>query len=600
MTCSIRFFLLALLLSAAWLPGAPPDGSALFENNCALCHKAGADNRTPLPEALKRLPNRAIVAALESGSMKVQGSKLSIAERQSIADFLSPPTESSIQPLKLNACPGTPPALANLNGWNGWSTDLINSRMQTAKEAGISAGDVPRLKVKWAFGFADAATVYSQPTMVNGRLFFGSGNGTVYSLDAKTGCLYWTFKSPSQVRTAVTIAAIGKNQHAAFFGDGQATMYALNAQTGELLWKTKLDEHKMAGITGAPKVYNGRVYVGVRSGGEEMMAANPKYACCTFRGSLASLDAATGRLIWKTYTIPDPPTTTKKNAQGTDLFGPSGAAIWSSPTIDVERKAVYVGTGNNYSDPPTRDSDAVLAFDLDSGSKLWSKQMNPDVWNFSCSQPGKPNCPENPDRDTDIGASPILRSLPDGKDILLIGQKSGMVYGIDPDKRGEILWETQIGKGGALGGVMWGMAADNTNVYVPLSDIMPGPAGGLFALKIATGEKVWTVPPPVPACKGKGGCSAAQMAPATLLAGVVFSGSLDGHLRAYSTVDGKVIWDLDTLRDYETVNGVKAHGGSLNATGPTIAAGMMFVNSGYSQLTGMAGNVLLALTVDGK
>ncbi len=600
MARTIRFFLLALFLSAAWLSGAPPDGSGLFENNCALCHKAGADNRTPLPEALKRLPNRAIVAALESGSMKVQGAKLSIAERQAIADFLSPPSESTIQPLKLNACSGPAPALANLNGWNGWSTDLINSRMQTAKEAGISASDVPKLKVKWAFGFADAATVFSQPTVVNGRLFFGSGNGTMYSLDAKTGCLYWTFKSQSQVRTAVTIAAIGKNQHAAFFGDGQATMYALNAQTGELLWKTKLDEHKMAGITGAPKVYNGRVYVGVRSGGEEMMAANPKYACCTFRGSLASLDAATGHLLWKTYTIPDPPTTTKKNVQGTDLYGPSGAAIWSSPTIDVKRKAVYAGTGNNYSDPPTRDSDAVLAFDLDTGSKLWSKQMNPDVWNFSCSQPGKPNCPETPDRDTDIGASPILRSLPDGKDVLLIGQKSGMVYGIDPDKRGEILWEVQIGKGGALGGVMWGMAADNTNVYVPLSDIFPGPAGGLFALKISSGEKVWTVPPPVPACKGKGGCSAAQMAPATLLPGVVFSGSLDGHLRAYSTVDGKVIWDLDTLRDFDTVNGVKAHGGSLNATGPTIADGMMFVNSGYSQLTGMAGNVLLALTVDGK
>src|SRR5260221_3643814 len=217
MARSIGFVSLALFLFAAWLPGAPPDGSALFENNCALCHKAGADNRTQLPEPFKRLPNRAIVAALESGSMKVQGAKLSIAERQAIADFLSPPTESSIQPLKLNACPGTPPALANLNGWNGWRTDLINSRMQTAKEAGMSASDVPKLKVKWAFGFTDAATVFSQPTVVNGRLFFGSGNGTVYSLDAKTGCLYCTFQCQSQVRAAVTIAAIDKIQTAVFF-----------------------------------------------------------------------------------------------------------------------------------------------------------------------------------------------------------------------------------------------------------------------------------------------------------------------------------------------------------------------------------------------
>jgi polyvinyl alcohol dehydrogenase (cytochrome) len=305
-------------------------------------------------------------------------------------------------------------------------------------------------------------------------------------------------------------------------------------------------------------------------------------------------------VVWKTYSIPDPPSTTKKNSAGTDLHGPSGAAIWSSPTIDVKRKAVYVGTGNNYSEPGTRTSDAVLAFDLETGSMRWSKQMNPDVWNFSCSQPGKASCPETPDRDTDIGASPILRTLPGGKDVLLVGQKSGFAYGIDPDRRGEILWMKQLGKGGALGGVMWGLAADDDQVYVPLSDVMPGPAGGLFALKIATGEQAWHWDPVTPACKGKAGCSAAQMAPATLIPGMVFSGSLDGHLRGYSTKDGAVVWDLDTLRDFETVNGVKAHGGSLNATGPTIAGGMMFVNSGYSQLTGMAGNVLLALTVDGK
>jgi polyvinyl alcohol dehydrogenase (cytochrome) len=242
----------------------------------------------------------------------------------------------------------------------------------------------------------------------------------------------------------------------------------------------------------------------------------------------------------------------------------------------------------------------VLAFDLETGSMRWSKQMNPDVWNFSCSQAGKVNCPESPDRDTDIGASPILRSLPGGNDVLLIGQKSGFVYGIDPDHRGEILWKQQIGKGSALGGIMWGMAADSEKIYVPLSDIIPGPGGGLFALKIGTGEKAWYAAPADPACKGKQGCSSAQMAPATMIPGVVFSGSMDGHLRAYSTANGSVIWDLDTLRDFETVNGVKAHGGSLSATGPTIAAGMMFVNSGYSQLGGMGGNVLLALSVDGK
>jgi polyvinyl alcohol dehydrogenase (cytochrome) len=591
--------LLAFAAICAPAPQAAPDGPALFQKNCALCHKPDADNRTPTLQAIKFVPNAAIVTALESGSMKAQGSTLSAAERQAIADFLAPRI-TSVEPTRTNSCDAGAPPLSNLNGWNGWGVDLVNSRMQSADAAGIRAEDVPKLKVKWAFGFPSASTVFGQPTVVGGRIFAGSNNGTVYSLDARTGCIYWTFRATGQVRSPITVAPFGDGQYAAYFGDGQANVYAVNAQTGAELWKTKIDDHKFAGITGGPKIYQGRVYVGVRSGSEEMLAANPKYQCCTFRGSLAALDAANGKQLWKTYTIPDPPSVTKKNSAGTDMYGPSGAAIWSSPTIDVKRKAVYVGTGNNYSDPPTRYGDAVLAFDLETGSLRWSKQMNQDVWNFGCSQPTKVNCPETPDRDTDIGASPILKSLPNGKDVLLIGQKSGFVYGIDPDRRGEILWQLQIGKGGALGGIMWGMAADGEKVYVPLSDIIPGPGGGLFALKISTGEKAWYAPPTEPACKGHQGCSPAQMAPATLIAGVVFSGAMDGHLRAYSTQDGRVIWDLDTLHDFETVNGVKAHGGSMSASGPTLAGGMMFVNSGYSQLGGLGGNVLLALTVDGK
>jgi polyvinyl alcohol dehydrogenase (cytochrome) len=592
--------LLSVAIGCVAAQAPPPDGRAIFQKNCAFCHKPDADNRTPTLEAVQRVPNGAIIAALETGAMKAQGATLTAAEKQAVADFLSPRASASAEPAASNSCaPGAAP-LSNLNGWNGWGVDLVNTRMQTTEAAGLRAEDVPKLKVKWAFGFPSASTVFAQPTIVGGRLFFGSGNGTIYSLDARAGCVYWTFHAASAVRSAITIAPFGSGQYAAYFGDGKTTVYAVNAQTGELLWKTRIDDHNLAGITGAPKIYNGRVYVGVRSGSEEMLAANPKYECCTFRGSLASLDATTGKQLWKTYTIPDPPSVTGKNSAGTGMHGPSGAAIWSSPTIDVKRKAVYVGTGNNYSDPPTRYSDAVLAFDLETGSLRWSKQMNPDVWNFGCSQSGKVNCPENPNGDTDIGTSPILRTLPGGKEILLVGQKSGFVYGIDPDHRGEIVWKLQIGKGSALGGVMWGMAADADNVYVPLSDIIPGPGGGLFALKIATGEKVWYAAPVAPACKEVKGCSSAQMAPATLLAGVVFSGSMDGHLRAYSTKDGAVVWDLDTLHDFETVNGVKAHGGSLSATGPTIAGGMMFVDSGYSQLGGMGGNVLLALTVDGK
>ncbi len=586
-----------LLCAAAWCAAAPaesaPDGKALFETHCALCHKPGAENRTPPPDALKRLSNQSIVNSLVSGAMKSQGSTLTVAERQAIADFLVPRTGESIETAQVNSCAASAKPLSNLAGWNGWSPDLQNSRFQSEKLAGLTAADVPNLKLKWAFGIAGGTSMMGQPTIAGGRLFFGSANGTVYSLDADTGCLYWTFKAPFMVRSPVTVGSLD-GKYAAYFGDGSAMVYAVDAQTGQLIWKTKIDDHKLAGITGGPKLYEGKLFVPVRSGMEEMIAASPKYACCTFRGSLVALDAKTGKQIWKTYTIPDPPSVVGKNSAGTERFGPSGAGIWSSPTIDVKRRAVYVGTGNNYSDPPTQYGDAILAFDLDTGSLRWVKQMNQDVWNYSCSQKNPLNCPEKPDRDTDIGTSPILHTLPNGKDVLLFGQKSGFVRAIDPDKRGQILWEKQIGKGGALGGVMWGLAADADQVYAPLSDIYPGPAGGLFAFKIGNGKQTWYVPPAEPACKDQPGCSAAQMAPATAIPGVVFSGSLDGHLRAYATTDGKLVWDFDTLRDFETVNGVKAHGGSLNATGPTLANGMLFVNSGYSQLTGLAGNVLLA------
>lgn len=587
--------LIPFLIAASPLFAAGEDGRAIFQINCAICHKPGAENRTPTPEALKRLTNSTIVSALETGAMKAQGATLNAAQKQAVADFLVPRSTASVDLARSNDC-GSTPVISNVTGWNGWGADLSNTRFQTAKVAGLTRADIPNLKLKWAFGLPNTGSMFGQPTAVGDRLFFGSGNGTVYSLNAATGCVYWTFKAPVQVRTPITVAKLQNGKYLAFFGDGSANVYAVDTQTGEQVWKTKIDEHKLAGITGAPQFYNGRVYIPVRSGSEEMIAAQPNYQCCTFRGSLSALDAETGKQVWKTFTIPDPPSVVGKNSAGSDLLGPSGAGIWSAPTIDVKRKLIYVGTGNNYSDPPTKYGDAILAFDLETGSLKWSKQMNQDVWNYSCEQKVKSSCPEKPDRDTDIGTSPVLHRLANGKDVLLFGQKSAFVRAIDPDKRGEIVWEKQIGKGGSLGGVMWGLAVDFDKVYVPLSDIHPGPSGGLFAFNTATGEQAWYAAPVEPACKGKPGCNAAQMAPATAIDGVVFSGSLDGHLRAYSTTDGKVIWDYDTLQEYETVNGVKAHGGSLNATGPTIANGMLYVNSGYSQLTGMAGNVLIAFS----
>jgi polyvinyl alcohol dehydrogenase (cytochrome) len=365
----------------------------------------------------------------------------------------------------------------------------------------------------------------------------------------------------------------------------------------------------MARVTGSPVVHNGRLYVGTASG-EETAGAVAEYECCKFRGSLLALDAATGRQIWKTYTITEEPRPTRKNRIGTQLWGPSGAAIWGSPAIDVQRNAVYVATGNNYSEPATATSDAFMAFDLDSGKVLWSRQLTgSDAWNTSCRLQDKINCDNLEAPDFDFASPPMLVALPNGRRALVAGQKSGIVHALDPDRNGEVLWQQRVGQGGINGGVQWGSAADQSNVYVALSDIgripvpnsqatVPDPeaGGGLFALRLDTGQRAWYAAP-VPCRRSR--CSPAQSAPVTAMPGVVFSGSVDGHLRAYSAADGKVLWDVDTVGPQKTVNGVTAQGGSINVAGPIISGGMVLTSSGYVQ-NGMPGNVLLAFSVDGK
>jgi polyvinyl alcohol dehydrogenase (cytochrome) len=572
------------------------DGAALFEKHCASCHRPNSTTRAPLRDVLARVPRPAILAALETGSMKTQGAALTPAERRAITEFLSSVSATAEPQTGFCADPTAMPAGAI--GWNGWGLDLSNTRFQPSP--GLTAQQVPALKLKWAFGFPNGKSVFGQPAIAGGRLFLGSEDGTVYSLDARTGCIYWTYRASSQVRTAVSVDS---SLRAVYFGDVQANAYRLDAATGSLTWKVRVEEHPHARITGAPKLYGGRLYVPVSST-EEVGGGSAKYPCCTFRGSVAALDAETGKLIWKSYAIPDPPKATRLNSAGVQMMGPSGAAIWSSPTIDVERKALYVATGNAYSDPPVPSTDAILSLDLETGSVQWVRQMTEaDGWNFNCLSPKRSNCPEHSGPDVDFGSSPILRTIAPGRRLLLAGQKSGVLHAIDPDAQGKIVWQVRLGKGGPLGGIEWGPAADDHAVYVALSDFeggQPESGGGLFALGISSGEKRWYAAPPKPGCLGKSGCSAAQMAPVTAIPGAVFSGALDGHLRAFSTADGKLVWDFDTVREYETRNGVKANGGSLNATGPTVAEGMLYVNSGYSQITGMPGNVLLAFAPDEK
>ena len=599
-----RFLRIAIALSFVLSLRAadPPSGEALYQKRCATCHDQPSP-RIPPRAALQNLYASRILRVMNSGAMMTIAYPLKRDEREAVAAYLG----------KAGAEPGPPPSAfckdrtvkvdtgAKLT-WNGWSPTVANTRFQPAAVAGLSIDQVKRLKLKWAFAFEGDISAYAQPAVIGGQVFVGSASGAVQALRADTGCLEWVYQAAAPVRTAISVAPIGK-RHAVLFGDLTGTVYAIAADSGQLLWKKKVEEHEAALLTGAATVFDGTVYVPVASW-EESRSLNPEYPCCTFRGSIVALRIRDGFQIWKTYTITETPREQGKTLVGTPRWGPSGAGVWGAPTVDAARKRLYVATGDNYSPPATALSDSVMALDLASGRVIWSRQVTAnDAFNSACvTGVNGPNCPEDSGPDFDFGASVILSKTP-SRDLLLAGQKSGMIYALDPERQGEVVWQTRVAKGGVIGGVQWGMASDGQNLYAATSDAIfvqkngvrsldPTAGGGLTALRVADGAKSWYVPPV--ACGSAPGCSPAQSSAVTAIPGVVFSGSMDGHLRAYSSEDGKVLWDFNTVREFPAVNGVKANGGALDGPGPVVVNGMVFVNSGYARFGGAPGNVLLA------
>jgi len=597
------FLLASALLAARPASAQLTQGIALFEQTCGSCHEhPDAASRAPDRLALSQRTPEAILEAITTGTMKDNAARLSDAQKRILAEQLTgrPLGVSQLGQASAmkNHCDAKP--FADPTGsptWSGWGVDPGNSRYQPAP-GGLTADRVPRLTLKWAFAFPNGSSAFAQPAVAGGRLFVGSDNGFVYSLDAVTGCVYWSYQAQAAVRTAISV-----DRRAVYFGDLKGNVYALDAGTGSIIWTKRADTHPFARITGAPTLAEGRLYVPVASL-EEGAGANPNYECCTFRGALVVYEATTGAEIWKTYTIPSAAKPLRKNSVGKQLWGPAGAAVWSSPTVDTRRGAVYVGTGNSYTDPAADTSDSVMAFDLRTGALLWSHQvLAADAYVVGCgpAAAGRDNCPATMGPDFDFGTSPILRALPDGKSVLVVGQKAGIEWALDPDQRGAVLWQRKVGRGSALGGIEWGAAADDELAYVPVADAQFGPdaAGGFYALKLATGDQVWESHPATPNCSNPRGCVASRSAAVSVIPGVVFSGTTDGMMRAYATGDGRVLWEYNTAHDYDTVNGVPGKGGSLNGPGPVAAGGMLYTNSGYAYLgTGIAGNVLLAFGVD--
>jgi polyvinyl alcohol dehydrogenase (cytochrome) len=584
------------------------DGAVLFKNYCASCHQDAAKSPTPSLNILRQMSPELILQALEKGAMKAQAAERSRAQRRALAEYVSGNQFGSepLNPIAKSAfcesAVGPIPHALSGPAWNGWGATITNTRFQPANGAGITADDVPRLKLKWAFGFPGASSGGTQPVVVGGWVYVGDAEGDLFALDAQTGCIHWTIEVEGGIRSAITIGTRSAGGLTAYFGDQAANMYAVDAESGKMLWKVKVDDYSRAAITGAPQLYAGRLYVPVSSR-EESQAGDPTYPCCKFRGSVAALDAATGKRIWKTYTISEVAIPTQKNQAGTQLWGPSGAGVWNAPAIDVKRSLLYVGTGNNYSPPAIGDSDSIVAFDMKSGKIKWvNQQTENDIWNGSCRRPDREPavCPEADAPDFDFGSSPALVELKSGRQMLIAGNKSGMVWALDPDQRGKMIWGQQTGKGSTGGGVLWGLAVDGENVYVPngfFDQASADASGGMAALQLSDGHEIWNTPNSP--CGERKPCKPSHPAAVTAIPGVVFSGTMDGQLFAYSTKTGKIIWEFNTVRDYSSVNGVKANGGSISNAGPTVVGGMLFANSGYSHHGGVIpGNVLLAFSVE--
>ena len=577
-------------------------GKKIFYASCYACHKDTIGNVAPGYSVMSSMTPRAILASMDNGKMRQQAAKLSEKERKAVAEWL---TNSELKTTVLPKEAYTSFSIHENQGpvfdYSGWGGNIAGTGFRSAEQAGISLSNITSLQLKWAFAFPDATIVRSKPAVVGDWLIVGSQFGDLFAINRKTGKPGWHFAASAAIRGAIVIQKQG-NSITAFFADFSTNVYAINVKTGKQLWNKRAGIDAQSATTGSVAVYGGKVFVPITST-EVGSALNGDYNCCFSSGGVVALDARTGKEIWQHRVIAEAVKKTGKKKNGKFFYGPSGAPVWCSPTIDAKRGLLYIGTGENYTYPTTNTSDAIQALDLKTGKLIWNFQAtNGDAYNAAC--PVFVNCPEKSGPDLDFGMAPILVKRKDGKDILVAGQKSGVVYALSPAD-GKVIWQTRIGKGGKLGGIHWGMATDGENVYatnadniiaIDKSDSSRKASPGIYALDLFTGKVIWETP--TPGCADKKDCLPFNSAAPAVIPGIVFAGSLDGHIRGYATKDGKILWDFDTAKDYDIINGIKAKGGALDGPAPVIADGMLFVNSGYGMFGQMGGNVLLAFGVD--
>lgn len=576
------------------MPGAP-----LYAEHCDSCHN-GSVPKAPHFSWLEMMTPAVMLRSLTQGIMQPQAAALTELQRRHIVEYVTrAPADADIShELPMCADDVTLDAAASPYAV-GWGHDT--ARFTPIAAGGVDVDQARDLELKWSFVYPNALRTRSQPAVGWGAVYTGSQDGTVYAFDLHSGCVHWTFPASAEVRTAVVLTAT--DTPLAVFGDILARIYAVNALTGELVWSRKADDHPSATLTGSPALVDARLFVPVSSL-EVIPAADPAYACCTFRGSVLALNVVDGSEIWRHYTIPNPPQVTGKTSAGTDILAPSGAPVWSSPAVDRARNRIYFGSGENYSTPADLNSDAIFAVDMSTGERIWQRQSTSgDAWNVACMMADNPNCPPERGPDFDHGSSMILVDLPSGKQVLAAGHKNGTIFALDPDKQGNVLWSVKVGRGSIQGGVHFGMAAEDAIVYAPINDMNDTRNGdfldpelarpGVHAIDMAEGTVLWSHVQQDICGDQREFCDPGVSGAIAAGPGVVFAGHLDGYVRAYEQQSGEVVWEYNTATDHTGVNGLSGRGGSISGAGPTVAGGRVIVNSGYGLYFHEPGNLLL-------
>jgi polyvinyl alcohol dehydrogenase (cytochrome) len=608
-------------------------GEKLFDKHCASCHDNPAMH-APTREALSGFSKETVMVALEFGKMQPMAAHLSKQERGLIAIYLagSAPPDTWIEENRCaeeDASDGTP-YVAN------WGLGGENRRFVTDERAGIDRDNVASLELAWSLAFPRVTDMRSQPAIIGDTLYFGDKTGKLYAIDRLSGCIRNHTEVLSGIRSAITAVTLPGGRQLLVFADSMASIYALDADSLETVWQTAARLYETSVITGSISYHDGRLFVPVSSY-EVAVSGSPTHICCKSHGGVIALDAADGERLWEWHGTPDA-TLQGLNADGAELYGPSGVSVWSTPTIDAKRNRIYVGTGENLSHPATDTSDAIVALDMDSGEMAWRFQATADdVWNAACLNNGA-NCPANAGGDFDFGASVILAQTPRGRELLLAGQKSGDVYALDPDPGspdGSLVWHRRVSNAAigpnlaqttTNGGIHWGMALSGDRLVVAASDperdrpqYIPKP--GLHALNLEDGEILWhravergchigdEDKPMIGLQNMRAGkqrpledqyrCSFYYGLSAALTATpeLAFSAGLDGKVRAYDLDTGDVLWQTETARPFRASNGVEGHGGAVDVSGQVLADGWLYVQSGYSMFGQLPGNVLLAYRV---